>query len=356
MVLAFLLATTVAAAPAPEGANPIRLRGAGATFPNPLYQRWIQQYARFRPGVRVDYQSIGSGGGIKGLISRELDFAGIDAPLNPREREAAGDVLYIPTTALATVVAYNLPDLKGELRLTGPLIAAIYLGDVTRWNDERIREVNSHTDLPDLEITPTFRTDGSGTTFVFTNYLCTQSDEWKREVGAGKTVKWPVGQGGKGGEGPTAWIQQTPGALGYIELGYAANNRLPFVSVRNASGKFVRATPESATAATARAAEAMRPGAPADLWDKSGDDVYPICSFTYIVVPKDLACLKDRNKADALVAFLRWAVADDDAAASAKELYYAPLAAPVRRKAAAALDALTWDGQSIGSPYNRAAR
>jgi phosphate transport system substrate-binding protein len=213
MVLTFLIAAAaVAAAAAPEGASQIRLRGAGATFPNPLYQRWVQQYERVRPGVRIGYQSIGSGGGIKAIIARDVDFAGTDTPLNATERDAAGDVLHIPTTAGATVIAYNLPNLKGELRLTGQLIAAIYLGDITRWNDERIREVNPDRNLPDLDITPTWRTDGSATTFVFTNYLCTQSEEWKQKVGAGKSVEFPVGQGGKGGVAPV--VQQTPGALG----------------------------------------------------------------------------------------------------------------------------------------------
>ncbi len=229
----------------------IKLQGAGATFPNPLYQRWVTEYQKLHPDIKIDYQSIGSGGGIKNLTDKTVDFCGSDAPMSAKEKEAAGaEVVHLPTVAGSVVLAYNLPDVGGDMKLTGPMIAEIYMGKISKWNDPRIVDLNKDLKLPDLAITPAYRTDGSGTTFVFTNYLATQSDQYIEAVGAGKQVKWPVGQGGKGNEGVTAVVQGTKGAIGYIELNYATANKIPYAQVKNKAGKFVKASPDTVSAAS----------------------------------------------------------------------------------------------------------
>ena len=324
-----------------------RLQGAGATFPNPIYQRWVNEYEKSHPGVAIDYQSIGSGGGIKGLLGKTIDFAGSDAPMSAKEMQSAGaPVVHIPTVAGAVVPAYNLPGLQGELKLTGEVIAEIYMGKITSWNDPKIAALNEGAKLPGMQITPAWRTDGSGTTFVFTNYLATQSPDFKGSVGAGKSVEWPTGQGGKGSEGVTAIVQQTPGALGYVESNYAAQNRIPFASVKNADGKFVKASPETVSAAGAAAMEHAKGDSLAvDLWNQKGENVYPISAYTYIIVYKDLSSLGNKAKAEALVAFLNWATTDGQQMAASMD--YAPLAAPVRQKVSAAIGSLTFSGSAI---------
>ncbi|HEX2971965.1 MAG TPA: phosphate ABC transporter substrate-binding protein PstS [Tepidisphaeraceae bacterium] len=324
-----------------------RLNGAGATFPNPVYQRWTTEYQKLNPTVRIDYQSIGSGGGLKGITDKTIDFAGSDAPMNKKEQAAANaPLLQIPTVAGAVVLAYNLPNLTGDLKLTGPLITEIYLGKVSKWNDPQIATINPDLKLPNLAITPVWRTDGSGTSFVFTNYLATQSNEFISSIGAGKQVQWPVGQGGKGNEGVTAVVQQTPGAIGYIELTYATANKIPFASLKNKDGKFVKASAQTVAAAGAGALDRMGKSLAVDIWNQPGPDAYPIAAFTYIIVYQDLSYLKDQTKAKALVEFLTWAT-HGDAQKVAEEMDYAPLAPPVQQKVKAAIDTLTWNGQPI---------
>lgn len=328
----------------------VRLNGAGATFPDPLYQRWVTEYQKLNPDVKIDYQGIGSGGGIKGITEKTLDFAGSDAPMSKKEKEAAGgEILHIPTCAGAVVPAYNLPDYKGELKLDGETLAQIFMGKVTKWNDPKIAALNEGASLPDLSITPVSRTDGSGTNFVFTNYLATQSEEFKSTIGVGKQVKWPAGQGGKGNPGVTAAVQGTPGALGYVELNYATANKIPYASVKNKAGKFVKATTESVAAAGTNAVDKMTaPGKLAvDLWNQPGDETYPIAAFTYILVYKDLDYLKDEAKAKALVGFMNWATTDGEKIAP--ELDYAPLSQAVQAKAAEAIKALTWNGNAVAA-------
>ena len=219
----------------------VRLQGAGATFPNPIYQRWVTEYQSLHPDVKIDYQSIGSGGGIKGITEKTVDFAGSDAPMSKKEQELAkGPIVHIPTVAGAVVPAYNLPGVD-DLKLDGPTLAEIFMGKITNWNDPKIAALNEGKQLPDMGITPAYRTDGSGTTFVFTNYLAGQSEDFKNNIGMGKQVKWPKGQGGKGNEGVSAVVQQTPGALGYIEVNYAMANKIAYASMKNPSGKFVKA-------------------------------------------------------------------------------------------------------------------
>jgi phosphate transport system substrate-binding protein len=309
----------------------VRLQGGGATFPNPIYQRWVTEFQKSRPDIKIDYQSIGSGGGIKGITEKTFDFAGSDAPMSKSEMTAAKDpVVHIPTVAGAVVLAYNLPGVTGELKLTGPVIADIFLGKIKKWNDPAVASLNSGMTLPDMAITPAYRTDGSGTTFVFTNYLATQSEEFKGKIGAAKQVQFPAGQGGKGNEGVTAAVQQTPGGVGYIELNYATANKIAYASVKNKDGNFVKASPKAVSAAGAGAITQMADSLAVNIWNQPGAESYPISAFTYLIVYKDLSYLKDPAKVKALVDFLTWATGDGQKLA--EEMDYAPLAAPVRAK------------------------
>jgi phosphate transport system substrate-binding protein len=324
-----------------------RLQGAGSTFVNPIMQKWVTDYQKENPSVKIDYQSIGSGGGIKGLTERTLDFAGSDAPMSKKERETAKDpVVHIPTVAGGVAAAYNLPDFKGDLKLTGPLLVEIFTGKVTKWNDPKIAEVNPGVALPALAITPAYRTDGSGTTFVFSNYLATQSEDFKTTIGASKQVKWPVGQGGKGSEGVTQIIQGVPGAIGYVDSNYAVANKIMTAAVQNKNGKFVKPTTEAVSAAGAGALSAMKDDLAVNIWNQAGDEAYPISAFTYIIVYKDLSSLKSQEKAMELVKFLRWATTGEGQQ-SAPGLDYAPLADGVKGKVAEALNGLTFEGKPL---------
>lgn len=310
----------------------VRLQGSGASFPNPLYQKWVAEYQKLHPAVKIDYQSIGSGGGIKAITAGTVDFAGSDAPLTKKEAEALGaPAVHIPTAAGAVVPAYHLPQVSGELKLTGSVLAEIFMGKITRWNDPKIVELNAGLSLPDLAITPVYRTDGSGTTSVFTNYLATQSPDFRSTVGVGKQVNFPAGQGGKGNEGVAAAVKQTHGAIGYVELNYATANHIPYASVQNRDGRFVKATLESVAAAGKGAVGQMTPQKLAvNIWDQPGADAYSIASFTYIILYQDLRNVKTPEQRKALVDFLHWAVTDGQK--YAVELDYAPLTPEVQEK------------------------
>ena len=339
-VAAIVLGSGVAASAA------VRLQGAGATFPNPIYQRWVNEYQKSHPGVAIDYQSIGSGGGIKGIVAKTVDFAGSDAPMTKKELQSAGgNVVHIPTVAGSVVPAYNLPGLQGELKLSGDVLADIFMGKITSWNDPRIAKMNEGANLPNTPITPAWRTDGSGTTFVWTSYLATQSEDFKGNVGAAKQVEWPEGQGGKGNEGVTAIVQNTPGALGYVELNYATQNKIPFASVKNQAGKFVKASPETVSAAGAGAVDKMNESLAVDIWNQPGENAYPVAAYTYILVYPDLSYVGSKEEAQALVDFLHWATHDGQSMAA--EMDYAPLAEPVQQKVAEALSKLTYSGQQM---------
>ena len=352
VTIAIVFVVVVSGAIVPSGCNrgpssDVRLQGAGATFPNPLYQRWMTDYQKSHPETKLDYQSVGSGGGIKGISEKTVDFAGSDAPMNDKEKQAAGaPVVHLPTCAGAVVLAYNLPGLSGDLRLTGPLVADIYMGKITRWNDPKLAAVNPGLNLPDASITTAYRTDGSGTSFVFTNYLATQSDEFTRTIGSGKQVTWPGGQGGKGNEGVTAVVQQTRGAIGYIELNYATANKIPFALLQNKDGNFVKASTQSVSAAGEGALGKMEKSLAVDIWNQPGPNAYPIASFTYMIVYKDLGYLKSEARARALVQFLRWATGPDGQKV-APELDYAPLSAGVQDKVKQAIATLTWNGKPL---------
>jgi phosphate transport system substrate-binding protein len=327
-----------------------RLQGAGATFPNPLYQRWVTEYQKSHPDVKIDYQSVGSGGGIKAITEKTVDFAGSDAPLSKTEQAAMGgaaNIVQIPSTAGGVVPAYNLKGID-KLNFSGDVLAEIYMGKITKWNDAKLTALNPGVALPDQVITPAWRTDGSGTTFVWTNYLATQSDAYKESIGVGKQVKWPVGQGGKGNEGVTAVVQQTAGAIGYVEAAYADQNKLSYGAVKNKAGKFVKASTASVSAAGLGAVDKMSGHLiAADIWNQPGDGAYPISAFTYIIVYKDLNNVKSKEQATALVDFLNWAITSGQQFSS--ELDYAPLADGVRAKAADALKAITYQGSALAA-------
>ena len=322
----------------------VRLQGAGATFPNPLYQKWVTEYQSQHPDVKIDYQSIGSGGGIKAITDKTVDFAGSDAPLTKKQLAALGNAVQIPATAGAVVLAYDLPGMKEDLKLTGEVVAGIFGGQITKWNDPKIAAENAGASLPDQAITPCWRTDGSGTSYVFTNYLATQSDTFKQTVGMGTQVKWPLGQGGKGNDGVTAVVRSTPGSIGYIELNYATANKVPFALIKNKAGKYVKASPDTVSAAGAGAAGAMTKSLAVPIWNQAGENAYPIAAFTYLIVYGDLANVKDADKAHALAAFLAWAVSPEGGQRISPTLDYAPLAPAVADKALGAVNTLTYKG------------
>ncbi|HEX4123596.1 MAG TPA: phosphate ABC transporter substrate-binding protein PstS [Tepidisphaeraceae bacterium] len=326
----------------------VKIQGGGATFPAPLYQRWVSDYQNLHPDVKIDYQAIGSGGGIKGITDKTFDFAGSDAPMNKSEMAGVGgaaNVVEIPSCAGAVVLAYNLPDLKGDLKLDGATLASIFMGKITNWNDPAIKALNPGVDFPDMPITTVHRADGSGTNFVFTNYLATQSEEFKENVGIGKQVEWPNGQGAGQNVGVAGVVKQTKGAIGYIELAYAIDNSIPFALLKNKDGNFVKASPDTVSQAGEGALSHMNKSLAVPIWNQTGKDAYPIASFTYLIVYKDLSELKDPNKAKALADFLRWAVTDGEK--TAPQLKYAPLSEGVAKKVMEQLDTLNYSGTPL---------
>lgn len=329
----------------------IRLTGAGATFPAPLYKKWVVEFEKAPEGksVKVDYNSIGSGGGIKSITDKTVAFGATDAPLSKKEIEAMGGaykVVQVPSCAGGVVPAYNLPDVKGDVKFTGEVLARIYQGKISKWNDKAIAEINPGVTLPDMTITPAYRTDGSGTTYVFTNYLATQSEDFKGTIGTGKKVQWPTGQGGKGNEGVAAVVQQTKGAIGYIEANFANANKITYGSVKNMAGKFVKASPDTISVAGAAAAAKFKGTVlAADIWNQPGDNAYPIAAFTYLIVYKDLNNLKTMEEAKATRDFFAWATTRGQSLAS--EMDYAPLAPDVQKKVADVISGITYQGKAI---------
>lgn len=351
LVAAAALILTPAAA-VPARAADVQLQGAGATFPAPYYQRLVTEYQTQQPGCRIDYQSIGSGGGIKNITERTVDFGASDAPMNKKEVAAVGGedkVVQIPTCAGAVVIAYNVPGFTADLKLDGPTVAEIFLGKITKWNDPKIAALNEGAQLPDLAITSAHRTDGSGTNYVFTSFLATQSEEFKEKVGAAKQVEWPGGQGGKGNEGVTQVVQQTKGAIGYVELAYAVQNKIPFALLKNKDGKFIKASPETVSAAGEGAVKQMDKSLAVNIWNQAGENAYPISAFTYVIVYKDLSYLKSEAKAKALVGFLTWATSADGGQKLAPSLDYAPLSEGVQKKVAETLSTLEWSGRPVAA-------
>jgi phosphate transport system substrate-binding protein len=326
-----------------------RLTGAGATFPEPLYKRWVAEYQKTQPQITIDYQGIGSGGGIKGIIDRTIDFAASDAPLTPIEIQRGGgehNLLEIPTCAGAVVPACNLP-MAADLKFTADILAKIYLGKITNWNDPAIAKLNPGLTLPNLPITPVYRADGSGTNFIFTSYLAAQSEEFRESIGIGDQVQWPVGQGGKGNPGVAAAIQQIPGSIGYLEQNFADKNALAYGSVQNRAGKFIKASPATVSAASATA-QFNGPLLAADIWNHSGDNAYPISSFTYLIVYRNLNNIRSPQQAQALAGFLWWATHDGQKIAA--DLDYTPLDPAAVRKVSEALAGLSYGSIALQRP------
>jgi phosphate transport system substrate-binding protein len=346
----------LAAACAKEGANnsatassttsssggSVDLTGAGATFPYPIYSKWFSDYAT-ATGVKINYQSIGSGGGIRQLSEGTVDFGASDSPMSNDEMAKAkgGPILHIPTVLGADVITYNLPGVTAALKLTPAVIADIFMGRVKKWNDTRIATLNTGVSLPASDILVVHRSDGSGTTYIFTDYLSTAVPAWKTSVGKGKEVKWPVGLGAKGNEGVAGQVKQTPGSIGYVELAYATQNKLPIAAIRNKAGQFVAASVPAVTAAAAGAAKAL----PANtdyrisIVDAPGADSYPISSFTWILVYQHQT---DAVKGKKLVDFLNWALTEGEK--SAVTLDYAPLPAEMATTVKAKLGTIDLSG------------
>jgi phosphate transport system substrate-binding protein len=326
----------------------VQLTGSGATFPQPLYERWAKEYQAIHADAKIDYGGGGSGKGIKDITDKVVDFAGSDAPMNKKEIEKAGgadNLIEIPSCAGGVVPSFNLPGIK-ELSFDGPVLADIYLGRISTWNDPKIAALNPGVTLPSTPITCAWRTDGSGTTYVWTNYLATQSEDFKSTIGVGKQVQWPVGQGGKGNPGVAAAVQQTVGAIGYVEQNYADKNNISYGAVKNKAGKFVKASPETVSAAGEGAVESMSGQMlSANIWNQDGDNAYPIASFTYLIVYKDLNNVKSKEQAQALVDFLWWA--EHDAQKFNGELDYASLGEKVRQKVDEALSTISYKGEAI---------
>ena len=303
------------------------LNGAGATFPYPMYSKWFSEYHKAHPDIEINYQSIGSGGGIRQVLAGTVDFGASDGPMSDEQlAQAKIKILHVPTVLGAVVPAYNIPGVSGDIKFTGEALANIFLGKITTWNDPAIASANPGVNLPNQPIIVIHRSDGSGTTYIFTDYLSKVSPEWQGQVGKGTSVKWPVGLGGKGNEGVAGMIRQMQGGIGYIELIYAVQNKIPYGVVKNAAGNFVKASLESVTAAAA-SAKSMPADFRVSITNAPGKDAYPISSFTWLLIP---AQSKDAAKGKILADFLNWMV--DDGQKMTAELTYAPLPENVAEK------------------------
>jgi phosphate transport system substrate-binding protein len=314
------------------------LTGAGATFPYPIYSKWFSEYAA-KTGVKINYQSIGSGGGIKQLSDETVDFGASDAPMSDSDLSKAkgGAVLHIPTVVGVVAIAYHLPSLTQPLKLTGPVVADVFLGKISKWNDARIAALNPGVALPSTDVLVVHRSDGSGTTFIFSDYLSSVSPAWKASPGKGKELQWPTGLGAKGNEGVSGQIKQTPGAIGYVELAYAKQNGLQTALLKNAAGQFVAPSAEAATAAAEGAVATLPANSDyrVSIVNSAGAGAYPIASFTWLLVYRHMA---DTVKARTLADFVRWALTEGERDAAA--LDYAPLPAALAERLVTRVDSI----------------
>ena len=326
-----------------DAGGAIRLNGMGATFPYPLYQKWMSEYGKINPNARIDYNSQGSGAGVQGIIKQTVDFGASDGPMTDAElKSAPGDILHIPTVLGAVVLTYNLSGVAQPLRFSPEVIADIFLGKIKKWNDPRIQADNAGVTLPATDIVVVHRSDGSGTSDVFTDYLSKVSPEWKEKVGRNKSPQWPTGIGGKGNEGVTGQIKNTPNTIGYVELAYAVQNKLPVALIKNRAGNFVEPSLDAVTAAAAETVGSIQEDLRASITDASGASTYPISSYTYILVYKDQ---KDAVKGKLLVDFLWWGIHDGEK--FAKDLQYAPLPEEIVKRAEAKLNSITSAGKPL---------
>jgi phosphate transport system substrate-binding protein len=322
------------------GAGSLTLTGAGASFPYPMYSKWIDEYHKANSGLEINYQSIGSGGGIKQVTEGTVDFGASDGPMNDDQLKAFQDkhgfaVLHFPTVLGAVVPTYNIPGVSADLNFTPEALSGIFLGKITKWNDPAIAGANKGVSLPGNDIVVVHRSDGSGTSYIWTDYLSKVSDEWKSKVGKGASVNWPVGLGGKGNEGVAGLVKQTANSFGYVELIYAIQNKMPYGSVKNSSGSFVKADLAGVTAAAAGAAKTIPDDFRVSITDAPGKGAYPISSFTWLLIP---AKFSDGSKRDAMKGFVKWMLADGQNFAEA--LSYAKLPKEVVAKELKALDSI----------------
>jgi len=284
------------------------INAAGATFPYPIYSKWFDEYHKIHPNIQINYQSIGSGGGISQVTAKTVDFGASDGPMTDEQLSKAGfKILHFPTVLGAAVLTYNIPGVSADLNFTPEALAGIFLGKITKWNDPAIAGANPGIKLPGDDIVVIHRSDGSGTTFIWTDYLSKVSPEWLSKAGKGTSVNWPVGLGGKGSEGVSGLIKQTPDSVGYVELIFAIQNKLPYASVKNSSGAFVKASLESVSAAAAAAAVSMPDDFRVSITNPPGKAAYPIASFTWLLIP---AKIDDASKRDAIKGFLNWMLVD----------------------------------------------
>jgi phosphate transport system substrate-binding protein len=320
-----LTAIVVFALGATLAAQTVQINGAGATFPYPIYSKWFSEYNKLHPNVQINYQSIGSGGGIRQVTNQTVLFGATDGPMTSDQLLAApGKLLHFPTVLGGVVPVYNIPGVSAELKFTGQVLADIYLGKITKWNDPALAQLNSGASLPGTDITVVHRSDGSGTTYIWVDYLSKVVPEFKKRVGVATSVNWPVGVGGKGNEGVSGLVSQTPGSIGYVELIYALQNKISYGSVQNMAGKFVRASLDTVTAAAAGAASAMPADFRVSITNAPGDNTYPVASFTWLLLYENPA---DKAQAKVMVDFVKWALTDGQK--YCQELGYAPLPKPV---------------------------
>lgn len=341
MKLKLCMALVLTAALAGVSSAQTNLNGAGATFPNPIYQKWFSEYHNAHSNIQINYQSIGSGGGIKQLQSGTVDFGASDGPMTDEQlAQTPQKVFHIPTVLGAVVPTYNIEGVRGELKFAPDVLADIYLGKIKKWNDPRLAAANPGVKFPDEDIAVIHRSDGSGTTYIFTDFLSKVSPEWKDKVGKNTSVNWPVGLGGKGNEGVSGMVKQTEGSIGYVELIYALSNKMPYGSVQNAAGVFVKASLESVTAAAGSVKE-MPDDFRVSITNAPGKNAYPISSFTWLLVPAEWS---DATKEKAFVDFLNWMV--DKGQTMTEQLAYAPLPKNVAAKVKARIKEVKVKGQT----------
>jgi phosphate transport system substrate-binding protein len=349
VLITALAISLVMAACSPQGnggaGQSIKIQGAGASFPNPLYQKWVSEYTKLHPNVQIDYQSIGSGGGIKQIKEQTVDFGASDSPMKDEDlKSAPGEILHIPTVLGAVVITYNLTGVSKVLRFSPEVVADIFLGKIKKWNDAKIGADNPGVALPGTDITVVHRSDSSGTSAVFTDYLSKVSAEWKDKVGTGTSPSWPVGLGGKGNEGVTGQVKNTPNTVGYVELAYAIQNKLPVALVKNASGSFIEPSIDSVVAAAAGSVANTPDDLRVSITNATGPQAYPISSYTYMLAYKNQ---KDAVKGKAIVDFLWWGLHDGEN--FAKDLQYAPLPTEIVKRAEAKINSITADNKPLRS-------
>jgi len=319
--LVIALATASALVAGVAAQQKVQINGAGATFPYPIYSKWFSDYNKLHPNVEINYQSIGSGGGIRQITNGTVFFGATDGPMtNDQLLAAPSKILHFPMVLGADVPVYNIPNVKGELKFSGVVLADIFLGKITKWNDPAIAKLNAGVNLPSTDITVVHRSDGSGTTYIWVDYLAKASQEWLKKVGVATAVNWPTGVGGKGNEGVAGLVTQTPGSIGYVELIYAIQNKISYGSVQNMAGEFVTANLDSVTAAAAGAAMKMPADFRVSITNAEGKGVYPVSSFTWLLLYENP---KDKGQAKIMVDFVKWALSDGQKAAGG--LGYAPL-------------------------------